>query len=237
MEKVLNAVGCREGIAWMQVMLDEDGKFYIIEMGYRLDGDMMYIPFKGLLGFDTTAWLVDYALGKVNTPAELPKPQEHTYRRCASSYMLWTNKGGTIASIEGLDEIAAIPGIYVDSLARVGDEVHKYMPLGDILFDTDTIDETFDIIRRVNDTVSIKNTIMKPWLERVRSTRRNDAYSAGLHRRLKAVNISHTIAGIRRSATRPAPIMNSEEHRNSSGSSDAPSITRWASRSFWLLKV
>ena len=56
------------------------------------------------------------------------------------------------------DEIAAIPGIYVDSLARVGDEVHKYMPLGDILFDTDTIDETFDIIRRVNDTVSIKNT-------------------------------------------------------------------------------
>ena len=158
MEKVLNAVGCREGIAWMQVMLDEDGKFYIIEMGYRLDGDMMYIPFKGLLGFDTTAWLVDYALGKINTPAELPKPQEHAYRRCASSYMLWTNKGGTIASIEGLDEIAAIPGIYVDSLARVGDEVHKYMPLGDILFDTDTIDETFDIIRRVNDTVSIKNT-------------------------------------------------------------------------------
>ena len=158
MEKVLGAVGCREGIAWMQVMLDEDGKFYIIEMGYRLDGDMMYIPFKGLLGFDTTAWLVDYALGKINTPAELPKPQEHAYRRCASSYMLWTNKGGTIASIEGLDEIAAIPGIYVDSLARVGDEVHKYMPLGDILFDTDTIDETFDIIRRVNDTVSIKNT-------------------------------------------------------------------------------
>ena len=142
----------------MQVMLDEDGKFYIIEMGYRLDGDMMYIPLKGLLGFDTTAWIVDYALGKINTPDELPKPQEHAYRRCASSYMLWTNKGGVIASIEGLDEIAAIPGIYVDSLARVGDEVHKYMPLGDILFDTDTIDETLAIIRKVNDTVSIKNT-------------------------------------------------------------------------------
>ena len=157
-EKVLNAVGCREGIAWVQVMLDEDGKFYIIEMGYRLDGDMMYIPFKGILDFDTTAWLVDYALGKTNTPAELPKPQERAYERCGSSYMLWTNKGGTIASIEGLDEIAAIEGVTVDSLAQVGDEVHPYMPLGDILFCTDDIDGTLDLIRKVNDTVRIRNT-------------------------------------------------------------------------------
>lgn len=158
MQQVLSAVGCREGIVWMQVMLDEDGHFYIIEMGYRLDGDMMYIPLKGLLGFDTEAWLVDYALGKTNLPSELPPPQEHAYARCGSSYMLWTNKGGIIASIEGLDEIRALPGVTVDSLARVGDEVHPYMPLGDILFDTDTIDETLALIRTVNDTVRIRNT-------------------------------------------------------------------------------
>ena len=75
-ENVLKAVGCREGYAWTQAMLDEDGHFYILEMGYRLDGDMMFVPFKDLLGFDTIAWIVDYALGKRNDPAQLPPSQQ-----------------------------------------------------------------------------------------------------------------------------------------------------------------
>ena len=156
-QKVLKAVGCREGIGWVQVMLDEDGHFYIIEMGYRLDGDMMYIPIKSLLGFDTVAWIVDYALGRRNDPAMLPPSQTKAYKRCGSSYMLWTNNDGVIASIEGLDEIAAIPGVTVDSLACVGDELTKYQPLGDILFDTDDIEETCRFIQKVNDTVKITN--------------------------------------------------------------------------------
>lgn len=156
-QKVLKAVGCREGIGWVQVMLDEDGHFYIIEMGYRLDGDMMYIPIKSLLGFDTVAWIVDYALGRRNDPAMLPPSQTKAYKRCGSSYMLWTNNDGVIASIEGLDEIAAIPGVTVDSLACVGDELTKYQPLGDILFDTDDIEETCHFIQKVNDTVKITN--------------------------------------------------------------------------------
>lgn len=157
-EKALKAVGCREGIGWVQVMLDEDGHFYIIEMGYRLDGDMMYIPIKSILGFDSTAWLVDYAMGETNEAKRLPPSQSKAFRRCGSSYMLWTRKGGTIASIEGLDEIAAIPGVVVDSLARVGDEIAAYQPLGDILFDTDDCESTCRFIEKVNDTVRIKNT-------------------------------------------------------------------------------
>ena len=102
-EKVLQAVGCREGYAWTQAMLDEDGHFYILEMGYRLDGDMMYVPFKDLLGFDVTAWIVDYALGEHNDPGLLPPSQEKAFTRAATSYMLWCNeKGGTIGAIEGL---------------------------------------------------------------------------------------------------------------------------------------
>ena len=158
-ENVLKAVGCREGYAWTQAMLDEDGHFYIIEMGYRLDGDMMFVPFKDLLGFDTVAWIVDYALGKRNDPAQLPRSQEKAFTRCATSYMLWCNeKGGTIASIEGLDEVKRWPGVTVDSLACVGDSIRPYGPVGCILFTTDDAEEMFRLIQRVNDTVRIKNT-------------------------------------------------------------------------------
>ena len=158
-ENVLKAVGCREGYAWVQAMLDEDGHFYIIEMGYRLDGDMMYVPFKELRGFDTVAWIVDYALGRASSPALLPPSQEKAFRRVATSYMLWCNeKAGTIGSIEGLDEVASWPGVTVDSLAGVGDAIRPFGPVGCILFTTDDAEEMFDLVRKINDTVRIRNT-------------------------------------------------------------------------------
>ena len=158
-ENVLKAVGCREGYAWTQAMLDEDGHFYIIEMGYRLDGDMMFVPFKDLRGFDTVAWIVDYARGKRTSPALLPPSQEKAFERVATSYMLWCNeKGGTIGSIEGLDEVASWPGVTVDSLAGVGDAIRPFGPVGCILFTTDNAEEMFDLVRKINDTVRIRNT-------------------------------------------------------------------------------
>ena len=66
-KKILKAVGCREGIAWVQVMLDADDKFYIIEMGYRLPGDMPFIVYPDIFGFDSIKWLTDYARGINNT--------------------------------------------------------------------------------------------------------------------------------------------------------------------------
>ena len=158
-EKVLQAVGCREGYAWTQAMLDEDGHFYILEMGYRLDGDMMFVPFKELLGFDTVAWIVDYARGLRNDPAALPPSQEKAFARVATSYMLWCNeKGGKIGAIEGLDEVKSWPGVVVDSLAAPGDPIRPYGPLGCILFTTDNAEEMFELIRKVNDTVRVTNT-------------------------------------------------------------------------------
>jgi len=158
-ERVIQGVGCREGIAWTQAMRDEDGHFYILEMGYRLDGDMMFVPFKELRGFDTVAWIVDYALGKRSDPALLPPSQTAAFTRSANSYMLWTNeKGGTLAAIEGLDALRAMPGVTVDSLAAPGDEIRPYGPLGCILFTADDCEAAIAMIRKVNDTVRILNT-------------------------------------------------------------------------------
>ena len=46
----------------------------------------------------------------------------------------------------------------VDSLARVGDPIRPYGPLGCILFTTDDAEEMFKLIARINDTVRIRNT-------------------------------------------------------------------------------
>ena len=71
--EVLKKVGCKQGLAWVQVMLDEDDHFYIIEMGYRLPGDMTFIPYVDMFNLDVTKWLVDYALGIKKPLADFPQ--------------------------------------------------------------------------------------------------------------------------------------------------------------------
>ena len=73
--------------------------------------------------------------------------------------MLWTDdRGGVIASIEGLDEVKSWPGVVVDSLAAPGDPIRPYGPLGCILFTTDDCEEMLALIQKVNETVRILNT-------------------------------------------------------------------------------
>lgn len=153
--EVLKAVGCREGFAWVQVMLDEDGHFYIIEMGYRLTGEGIFIPLRKLIGFDTIAWLVDYAMGKKHTPTELPQSQSKAFERCTCAMELCTNRAGVIKDIIGWNKIATHPSIEVETMQFVGAKLAKYRPFGIVLFTCDTIDEMCELIDLVNREVKV----------------------------------------------------------------------------------
>ena len=70
--------------------------------------------------------------------------------------------------------------------------------------------------------VMIRKTTIKLCPVPERSTRRKDAYMAGLHSFLKGLNTAQTITGRSLAANRPAPIMNMLLERNSRGSREAP---------------
>lgn len=156
-EEVLKAVGCREGYVWVQVMRDQDEKFYIIEMGYRLDGDMIYIPYKDTCGFDTVKFMVDYACGVKHTEADLPKPQKEAFTKCGTAIMLWTNKEGIISEVLGFEEVAKIPGVEVDAVPMVGDKITKYHSIGNVMFTSDNVEDMCDMIAYINKAISIIN--------------------------------------------------------------------------------
>lgn len=157
-KELLKRVGCKEGIAWVQVMLNEiDNNFYAIEMGYRLDGDMMFVPYKKLMGFDSIKWLVDYSINGRNLFSNLPKEPNKPYKQCACSYMVWTNQAGYIGSIEGLDEIARIANIEVAWHADKGEYFDKYRPLGNILFCSKDVNEMCETISKVNKLLKISD--------------------------------------------------------------------------------
>lgn len=156
-EELLLSLGCRDGYAWVQVMLDEDGRFYVIEMGYRLDGDMMFDTCPEMNGINVAEWLVELALGNKKPAADLPSPQKRAFDRCACAFMLWTEREGRVAEVRGLDRMAAIPGVKVEPHVRAGDTVRRYGAYGNIIFTTDTIDEMCDMLRIINREVALIN--------------------------------------------------------------------------------
>ena len=154
-EDVLKKVGCREGIAWVQLMLDEDDHFYIIEMGYRLPGDLPDYSYHALCGFDPIKWLTDYARGKKHTLEELPLAQEHAYKKCTCGYSLWTRKGGVIGSFNGFDDICKIPGVGFYTQHHVGESFVEHRPLGVVTVAAENCEDFCEKIDRINKTISI----------------------------------------------------------------------------------
>ena len=154
-EEVLRKVGCREGIAWVQVMLDEDDHFYIIEMGYRMTGDRPEASFPDINGFDHIKWLTDYSRGIKHSVEELPRIQLHSYEKCGCGYSLWTHKGGTISAMNGFKEICQIPGVHFYTQHYVGETFPEHRPLGVVGINADNIDEFCEKIDRINKTISI----------------------------------------------------------------------------------
>lgn len=156
-KKALKKAGCEEGIAWIEMMLDQDGHFYVLETGYRMSGDMMARVHKTVSNFDTYSWLVDVASGKKHIESDLPQTQEEEPQRCGCSYILWSENEGEISRIDGLDEIGNISGINIniDGNLKVGSKVNKHQYLFVITFDTKDSDEMCNIIKNINETVKI----------------------------------------------------------------------------------
>ena len=154
-EEVLRRVGCREGIAWVQLMLDEDDHFYIIEMGYRLPGDVTDAAYPALCSFDSIRWLTDFARGIRHTAADLPPAQEHAYRLCTCGYSLWTRKSGVIREMKGFDKICCIPGVRFYTLYHAGESFPAHMPLGVVSVVAEDCEDFCRKLKEINETISI----------------------------------------------------------------------------------
>jgi len=69
---VFKAAGLKDGIAWVEAMLDQDGCFYLLEMAHRYGGGMTYVPYKEISGFNAIKYMVELAMGMPHTSAGMP---------------------------------------------------------------------------------------------------------------------------------------------------------------------
>lgn len=154
---VFKEAECREGIAWVETILDKDGHFYLLEMGHRFAGEMTYVPWKCVSGFDTVKWMLEIALGVKHTANDLPEELNKSYNGCAASYYMWANTDGVIAHMEGVEQIEAMPNVFLDFPKRVGSNVRYHASIGIIRIYGEDIEHVCDTIENINQVLKIQD--------------------------------------------------------------------------------
>lgn len=162
-KKMFYEEGMHNGTAFIQSFY-EDGKFYFFEMGYRTGGGQGSIPLKVICDLDYVEYLINFAFTGKMSEKDLSQYANPVYekRSCALVVIL---KSGTIAKIEGMDKIAAMPqNINITQFYEEGDEVVQSVigNLGQSLcrmhFVADSWEELYDTVQFANKTLKVTST-------------------------------------------------------------------------------
>lgn len=148
--EVLKKIGCRDGVAWVETMLDEDGHFYLLEMGYRFGGEMVNVPYEYISGFNSLRWMIEIALGIQHKKADLPKPLTFAEIGVAATYFMFSIMDGYVGRLYGLEEIEKLPNVIVDLQKRDGKRVNYHAIMGALRIYGKDIEELIDTIKLIN---------------------------------------------------------------------------------------
>ncbi len=146
-----------DGIGWVELMLDDDGHFYLIEPAYRMSSEAIYSMYSRICGFDATKWVIETAFGKKHSVSDLPEGVNKAYDSCVASYHLFASTAGTIENIKGIEELDSLANISVDIPNRVGKNVNYGAIIGLVKIYGEDINEVIDGINKVNETLFIEN--------------------------------------------------------------------------------
>lgn len=154
---LLKGIGCRDGVAWLELMTDERGDFYAIEMGHRLSGEMLWASMPQVRSFSPLHWMVNYAVNGLSDQSLMPPAFDGTEGKVGCGYILWTRSGGIVGSIEGLSVIERSLNATVHEVAKIGAEIDPYSYALIVSFKSDSKQELCKNIRLINSEVSMKD--------------------------------------------------------------------------------
>ncbi len=153
LEKAFKYMEFKNGVAAFQMVIDDDGDAAVMEVNYRLPGarfnkeDMIIKN------------MIDSAMGERTMTEE---DLEYKVQLASADYALWL-KPGTIASIEGVEEIKSrLKIMYMIPAKKVGDVVSEDGGMRriamHILFFFDDEKELVRAIDTINETIKINDT-------------------------------------------------------------------------------
>ena len=106
--KLFRAMGIRNGVLMLSAFY-EDGKFYVYDTGFRLQGEAPHLLMKAVHGFDQREMLIRFALTGSEGELDLEKEDDPYFRGRWAATQWFLLREGEIARIEGLEKAAEDP--------------------------------------------------------------------------------------------------------------------------------
>ena len=163
-KNMFRSLGLKNGALFMESFWTPEGIFFY-EMGLRLSGGKTYQMTEIATGVNELHMLIRFALsGQMCDEDTAKKIDPYLNGKYAASFTIPLRKG-TIASVEGLDEIKALPGVYnMSELHKIGDEIKEENQgtlaqlLARISIVADGEEKLADIIKMIIERLSVKDT-------------------------------------------------------------------------------
>lgn len=156
--EVFRKAGCRDGIAWVECIRDDDGHFYLFEMGYRFGATMLYTWYEKVFGFNSVRWMIECAIGIKHKVENLPEGLARPLKTTSASYHLFTLKEGMVERIKGLEVIEKMGNVIIDIPKRSGHHVPPHVCVGVIRIYGEDCNHLCESIAYINKHLRIEDT-------------------------------------------------------------------------------
>ncbi len=157
MALLFHRMGCSQGCLFVQGGY-KNGKFYLYELGYRLDGLGTWLDKPRSIGFDPLSLQVDIALGHGDSRHRPPKDCK-SIKHIMSVYQIYP-KTGIVSRITGLEALMNNEKIkFTINRYHEGDQIqagHSIFHIAySMLLSTNSVQETKELLQFINSTLHL----------------------------------------------------------------------------------
>lgn len=150
------------GIKYGNIMFqgfEENGKLYFHESGLRMGGEQFYVFAEKLNEISSLELMIEFALTGKMTLYDVKTQDNYKFSKYCCNYYV-PLKPGKICSIEGVDEINAMPQLLQNRQFKfVGDEISATSSLDRVIFRLHVMDDTKEAFAntlcKISDTIKI----------------------------------------------------------------------------------
>lgn len=159
MSQLFQYLKIKNGVFLIQAFV-EDGKFYVYDPGFRLQGAAPHILINEINHFDQREFLLNFALGQDVNLKEIEQKNDVLFQRKVGASKTILLKKGIIKKIVGIDQVGRFPEVVaVTQRLFEGEEVNMIGTEQQILVRFHIVCETKealkDLIQKIEETIGV----------------------------------------------------------------------------------
>lgn len=152
-KRMFEGLGLKNAVLSLQGFV-EDGNFCFHETGLRMGGGQSYVFTQALSGVSALDLMIEYSLTGQMTICDLKEMDNPYFSQYAVNYYIKL-KSGTIASIEGYDDIKDLPQmLQIRTFKKVGDVIAQTTSTDAVIYRMHVMDKTPVALAKTLDYIS-----------------------------------------------------------------------------------